>query len=137
MLERLLTIFNKLDWFFGGACLLVGLYMMNPWLMAGGVFGLLSAYFQPANYLKKKLEAKMLSKHATPVDDSAILAEDAFYAAHLEISEPAAQRARAAATDGPRMLIWGVPHNRLEPELLRAFTKQDGADLERLKRPYY
>lgn len=133
-IQRLLFIFNKLDWFVGAAFLVVGLIVQNWWLVAGGVVGLISAYFQPAAKLKDKLEQKLLTKAAVHSDNALTLAEDAFYANyHTE-----ADTSQSAKQGG--FQIWGVAHNQLCPGCVGTFTpeeKKKGAEVSMLERPYY
>ena len=79
-MSKLLKILTRLDWFMGGATLLVGLYLMNYWVIASGILGLLAAWYQPAARIKKYLEKKFLRKKEGSTDTQKAVAEDAFYA---------------------------------------------------------
>jgi hypothetical protein len=92
-MDKLFRIFTALDWFVGGISILVGLYMQNWWVVAGGVLGLITAYFKPALIIKAKLEKKFLRKKAKTDDSAEALAEDSFYAQMLgqeAVAEPVA-----------------------------------------------
>lgn len=133
--QTLLGHFNKLDWFVGGAFLVVGLYVQNWWIVAGGIVGLLSAYYQPALYLKNKLEQKLLAKGAATSDNAITVAEEAFYA-NFNMDDDAQPR----ANKGGSFEIWGVAHNQLCAGCVGVFTpseREAGPKLEMLRRPYY
>lgn len=93
-MNKLLRIFVALDWLVGGLSIIVGLYLQNWWVVAGGVLGLLAAYFKPAVIIKAKLEKKFLRKKVKTEDSAVALAEDNFYAQVLgaeagDVVEPA------------------------------------------------
>lgn len=115
-LNKLLFLFNKLDWFAGGTLLVVGLYLQNWWLVAGGVTGLLSAYFQPAAWLSQRLQEKILAKGVPLSENGVLTQEDEFYAQHL--GAPILPTEPAQDSNEPRMLIWNTPHNQLTREAL-------------------
>lgn len=80
-MDKLLRIFTAFDWVLGSGSLLLGLYLSNYWLVAGGVLGLLAAYYKPAQRIKTRLEKKLLAGRKRTTDDSGqVLAQDAFYA---------------------------------------------------------
>jgi len=79
-MDKLLRIFVALDWLVGGLSILVGLYLQNYWVVAGGALGLLAAYFKPAVIIKNKMEKKFLRKKVKTEDSDVALAEDTFYA---------------------------------------------------------
>lgn len=143
MIKRLLSLFNKLDWFVGGSCLMVGLYLMQPWLIAGGIVGLLSAYYQPAAYLSKRLEEKLLTKSAQTSQNEIALAEDAFYAQHSAgdaLEQARAEEARSRAARAPTLVIANSPHNHLTPQAMTTFTAEDLAlpePVSVLRRSFY
>lgn len=86
-MDKLLRIFVALDWLVGGLSILVGLYMQNWWIVAGGALGLLAAYFKPAVIIKNKMEKKFLRKKVKTEDSDVALAEDTFYAQVLGAEE--------------------------------------------------
>jgi len=133
-MEKLLSIFNALDWLVGGLSILVGLYMQNWWLVAGGALGLLAAYFKPAVIIKNKLEKKFLRKKAKTDDSGAALAEDTFYAQVLgsaagEVAEPepvVPQAPRAYPDPLPAyagIYLSSSRHNRVQLQHLRLVSE--------------
>lgn len=136
-IQNLLNIFNKLDWFVGGAFLAIGLYLQNWWIVAGGVIGLLSAYYQPAAKLKQKLESKLLAKGALTSDNATTLAEEDFYS-KFQLEEQ--HTSKSEQPQDALFQIWGVAHNQLCPGCVGVFTpaqKAEGARVEMLHKAYY
>lgn len=131
-MNKLLKILNKLDWAVGGGTLLVGLYLLNGWIVASGVLGLLVAWYKPAERVKKKLEAKFLRKKTVTSDVHKVQAEDEFYA-QMGVTEPEPQSqplppANAvsysnALSSGP-VLISSSRHNQLKPDHLNLAASQ-------------
>lgn len=131
-MNKLLKIFNKLDWVMGIGALVVGLYLGNWWVVASGVLGLLAAWYKPAERIKKKLESKFLRKKAVTSDVQKVQAEDEFYAqmgvAELEVMSPPVPTAVSYSNSlrsGP-VLISTNRHNHLKPGHLNLATPQTG-----------
>lgn len=131
-MNKLLKIFNKLDWVMGFGALVVGLYLGNWWVVASGVLGLLAAWYKPAERIKKKLESKFLRKKAVTSDVQKVQAEDEFYAqmgvAELEVMSPPVPTAVSYSNSlrsGP-VLISTNRHNQLKPGHLNLATSQTG-----------
>lgn len=82
-MDKLLRIFTTMDWLVGGLSIVIGLYLQNWWVVAGGFVGLAAAYFKPALIIKAKLEKKFLRKKAKTDDSAVSQAEDVFYAQML------------------------------------------------------
>ncbi len=78
-MDKFLKIFNKVDWLVAIGSLGAGLYLDNGWLLAGGVLGMGTAWYKPAERVKKVLEKKMLRKTPAPSDTHKVLAQDDFY----------------------------------------------------------
>lgn len=106
-MDKLLRIFVALDWLVGGLSILVGLYLQNWWVVAGGVLGLLAAYFKPAVIIKTKLEKKFLRKKVKTEDSDVALAEDTFYAQVLG--------AEAGEAIAPAPVVPQVPRAYTDP----------------------
>jgi len=124
-MNKLLKILNKLDWVVGAGTVLVGLYLLNGWVVASGVLGLLVAWYKPAERIKKKLEAKFLRKKTVASDVHKVQAEDEFYA-QMGVTEPELSQPKAPVTavsysnslsSGP-VLISSSRHNQLKVDHL-------------------
>ncbi len=77
-MDKFLKIFNKVVWLVAFGSLGAGLYLDNGWLLAGGVLGMGTAWYKPAERVKKVLEKKMLRKTPAPSDTHKVLAQDDF-----------------------------------------------------------
>ena len=140
-MQKTLRIFNLLDWFVAIGTLLVGLVLLNGWVLAGGAFGLAMAWYKPAERIKKRLESKFLRKKSPRDDSAAVLAEDAFYDQALKgtsrveeasAPSPAATEAPAAVPDfrrGPRgysgVFLHPSRHNQLKQAHLNLARQPD------------
>lgn len=143
-MDKLLRIFSALDWLVGGFSIVIGLYLQNGWVVAGGCLGLLAAYFKPALLIKAKLEKTILKKKPKTDDSAVALAEDAFYATMLgSQAVPAAQDQPAAqpAPVVPRTYRDSLPgyggvflsaskHNQLKQAHLRLLPSSDADTAE-------
>lgn len=78
-MKPLIRYLNRLDLVLSLGSLGWGLWFQNYWALAGGVLGLLMTWYNPAEKLQAKLQAKFLRKGPPPSDASALLAEDLFY----------------------------------------------------------
>lgn len=139
-MDKLIRIFSTLDWVVGGITVLVGLYLLNGWVIASGALGLLAAYYKPAQRIKTAMEKKLLRKKAKVDDSTADLHEDAFYAHMLsgdEVAEHAAPEATMVA-HAPRTYHDALPgygvvylspnkHNQLKQTHLRVPTEKASA----------
>ncbi len=79
-MTKVLRFFNYFDWFVACGTLLVGLYLLNGWVIASGLLGLALAWYKPAERIKKRLEKTLLRKPAKVEDSAHTQGEDAFYA---------------------------------------------------------
>ncbi len=132
-MDKFLKIFNKLDWAMGGGTVVVGMYLQNWWLVAGGGVGLLAAWYKPAERIKRKLESKFLRKKTVTSDAQKVQAEDEFYAqmgvaeAPLSTAEPVSETVSYTRSmrSGPVHLSISR-HNVLKPEHFNLETTQGG-----------
>jgi len=60
--NHLLHHLNRFDWIAATVTLIVGLALLNPWVITAGVVGLVAAWYKPAERIKKYLEDKMLRR---------------------------------------------------------------------------
>lgn len=133
-----------MDWLVGGLSILVGLYLQNWWVVAGGFMGLAAAYFKPALIIKEKLEKKFLRKKAKTDDSDVAQAEDVFYAQMLgqPLDETAVQETvtlsprtyRDALPPYAGIYLSGSRHNQVSVRHL-ALVSQDTADIPANKVP--
>lgn len=120
-MQKFIKALSALDWIVGTLTLVWGLYSGNSWFIAGGVLGLMTAYFKPAMRVQAALEKRFLRKKPNHGDSSKVQAEDAFYANMLgndtaapAPAEPVAVNFSRALVAGP-VLVSGSRHNLLKP----------------------
>ena len=134
-----------MDWLVGGLSIVVGLYLQNWWVVAGGFVGLAAAYFKPAMIIKAKLEKKFLRKKAKTDDSAVARAEDVFYAQMLGqqnlddavAQEPVALSPRTYQDALPPyagIYLSGSRHNQVSVRHL-ALVSPDSAELPANKLP--
>jgi hypothetical protein len=142
-MDKLLRIFVALDWLVGGLSILVGLYLQNYWVVAGGTLGLLAAYFKPAVIIKNKMEKKFLRKKKKTEDSDVALAEDTFYAQVLGAEAAEKVVAAPAVPQAPRAYPDLLPpyagvflsknrHNQVLPQHIRLLA--DPAESESVQK---
>lgn len=97
-INKSLTALNRLDWLVAAGTLVAGIYLSSPWLIAAGFLGFATAWYKPAERIKRRLEKKFLRKKTVASDAKSVQAEDAFYANVLGtgVVEPTLHAADAA-----------------------------------------
>ncbi len=136
-MTKVLRFFNYFDWVVAVGTLVVGLVLMNGWVIASGLLGLALAWYKPAERIKKRMEKSFLRKPAKVEDSAHTQGEDAFYANVLGTAQPAAlEDAPSAAATAPATPVgfafgprgYGAvrlsvsKHNQLRPEHLELGT---------------
>jgi hypothetical protein len=124
-MDKLLRIFTALDWLVGSVCLVTGVWTQNWWLAAGGLLGLVAAWYKPALRIKAVLDKKFVKKKTSSAETEAVLTEDLFYAEALKAAGPSekADFTRVLPT-GPAYLTKSK-HNILTIQVLGTPLKRD------------
>lgn len=140
-MDKTLKFFGALDWLVSGTCLILAVYLKNPWLAASGVLGLVLAYLQPAKKIQAVVAAKFGRKRGASTEGAVASAQDeAFYAEALgrnvpdldaapDLPAPAPRSYASPMLGYSRTLLSGNKHNQLKRAHLNLLVEQRKVNL--------
>lgn len=79
-MQKSLRLFSALDWVVASITLLVGLWLLNGWVILAGTIALAIAWYSPAKRVSARLQKYLFKKRQTEDHSSVLLREDEFYA---------------------------------------------------------